>query len=149
MAQPGHATDIYTYRYIGQDLRTTFAEDTNRGRDISYQVVSVPFADASATTSTKAPCDGKLVKATVQSQTTTDGTHKITVGITNETESNTMVTGVLWDDDPVCTSDTEKDLVLTTTAADLLVSRGDAVEVAYTEAGTIAGLVVTMWYENF
>ena len=45
MSQPGHVTDIYTDRYIGQDKNTTFAPDTNRGMDTALESATVQLGD--------------------------------------------------------------------------------------------------------
>lgn len=131
-------------RYAGQSVLTTFPNQDMMEKH--YEMVQVNLGSGSATFSIIAPCTGKLVRAYLQSQTTTTGTHKITLALTNETDSATMIPSVTYDDSPVATTNTAVDLTLTTTAADLLVSQGDELELAYTEAGTIAGGAVALYF---
>lgn len=136
-------------RYIGQDKNTTFAEDTNRGRDNAYHVVVADLMAASGVYSVPAPCDGKISRVEVVSGTVTDGTDKITLAITNEGNSSAAIASAAYDDDPVLAVNTATALTLSTTAANLVVTQGDLIEVAYTEAGTILNAAVTFWFENF
>ena len=149
MAQPGHATDIYTSRYIGQDLRTTFAEDTNRGSDVSYYREQFELGTASATFYIAAPCSGKLTRLECNPLTTTDATHTIQLVGTNESNSDAAMFTQLWDADPVATKEVVNEATLSTTAANLLVDVGDLIKVVYTEGDTTAGGTVTLTFENF
>lgn len=112
----------------------------------NLEVIQVPFGAASATTSVIAPFGGKLVAAYVTSQTTTDGTNTVTLAIKNESNSSAaMVTGVTYDADPVLTTNVAQ--ALTVTTANAAVDKGDNIEVAYTEGGTIAGGCVALYFE--
>lgn len=150
MAQPGHATDIYTYRYIGQDLRTTYAETAERGGDgMSYYREQFELGTATATFYIAAPCDGKLVRMECNPLTTTDATHTIQLVGTNESNSDAAMFTQLWDADPVATKEVVNAATLTTTAADLLVDEGDLIKIVYTEGDTTAGGTVVLTFENF
>jgi hypothetical protein len=150
MTQPGHATDIYDDRYVGQTQNTDFPEESNRPGTGAYDVQEVNLGAASGVFSIAAPFDGVIRRVALQSQTTTDATNKITLAITNESNSAaSIVASTTYDDDPVATTNTEVALTLSTTAANLVVTQGDNIEVAYTEAGTIAGGVVTIWFDNY
>lgn len=125
---------------------TTFALPDARFNN--YEHVQVNLGSGSVTNSILAPVTGRLVAAFVQSQTTTDGTNKITLAMTNESNSAAeMIPSALYDDDPVITSNTKLQLTLSTTAANLNVTQGDNLELAYTEAGTIAGGAVILYFE--
>ena len=130
-------------------MRTTFAPDSNRGRDVSYHIGKADLGAASGVFTVPAPCAGKIVRIEVVSGTVTDGTDKITLAITNESNSSAAIASAAFDDDPVLAVNTATALTLSTTAANLLVDQGDNIEVAYTEAGTIVSAGVTIWFENF
>jgi hypothetical protein len=131
-------------RYNGQSVLTTFVPEDMMERH--YEVVNIEFGDASVTKSVLAPCTGKVVHAQVQSQTTTSGSNKVSVTIANQTDAADIVATTLFDDDPVLTTNTAATLTLSTTAADLLVTKGDAIELAYVETGTIAGGAVSLYF---
>lgn len=130
-----------------QSINSTFDPGADQFNNIEH--VQVNLGAASGTFSVLAPQDGRLVAAFVQSQTTTDGTNTITLAITNESNSSaTMVSSVTYDDDPVLTSNTAQELTLSSTEANLDVSLNDQIEVAYTEAGTIAGGAVILYFDT-
>lgn len=150
MAQPGHATDIYTnYRYVGQDTNTTYPPNEDRPGDGAYFVATADLLAASGVYTVPAPCAGKIVRIEVVSGTVTDATDKITLAITNESNSSAAIASAAYDDDPVLAVNTATALTLSTTAANLAVDQGDNIEVDYTEAGTIVSAGVTFWFENF
>ena len=129
-----------------QSINTTFAGGEDKFNNV--EKVIVQLGAATGTFTIPAPIEGRLVAAFVQSQTTTDGTNKITVALTNQSNAAaSMIAGVLYDDDPVITSNTATQLTLSTTAANLAVDLNDALELAYTEAGTIAGGAVVLYFQ--
>ncbi len=149
MTQPGHATDIYSDRYVGQTKNTAFAPDTNRGMDTALESASVQLGAGSGLFHVAAPFGGRVVRVEVQTQTTTDGSNGIELAIANESNSAAAIASVDYDDDPVLTTNVVGVLTLSTTAANLLVDQGDNIEVTYTETGTIAGGMCTIYFENF
>jgi hypothetical protein len=134
---------------VGQTKNTAFAEEANRGRDTAYESATVQLGAASGTFNVAAPFAGKVSRIEVQTQTTTDGSNKIALAITNESNSAAAIASETFDDDPVLTTNVVGVLTLSTTAANLLIDQGDNIEVAYTETGTIAGGMVTIYFENF
>lgn len=126
---------------------TAFAGmDSRFGGLVSVQVDFPSLTGAGAVYSVLAPCGGTVKAAYLQSQTTTDGTNKITVIVQNESNSSAdIVASQLYDDDPVVTSNTAT--ALTVVAANAAVDRGDNIEVSWTAAGTIAGGAVILFIE--
>lgn len=142
-----HASSPTRY-YGSQAVNTAFAEQTNRGTG-SYQVVTLGWGADGGTEYFAAPCDGNLVRVGVTSVTTTDGSNKIGLTITNESNSDAAMVGTtLFDDSPVATADTEVACTLSTTAANVAVEQGDLIKVVYAETGTIAGVAVSFYFEN-
>jgi hypothetical protein len=111
-----------------------------------YMVEQINFGAASGTFNVLAPCTGKVVAADIQTQTTTDVSNTISVTIANQTDAADIVATTLYDADPVLTTNTVGNLTLSTTAADLLVTKGDNIELAYVEGGTIAGGAVSIYF---
>lgn len=133
-------------RYAGVSVDTSFnGIDSQMGNLIAVQQ---QFQAADEVYSIMAPCGGKLVHAEVQSQTTTDGSNKVGLSLSNESNSAAaMFATTLFDDDPVLTSNTAADITLSTTAANLLVDQGDNLELTYDVTGTIAGGAVILYFE--
>jgi hypothetical protein len=129
-----------------QSINTTFVGGEDKSNNVEH--VQVNLGAASGTFSVLAPCKGRLVGAFVQSQTTTDGTNTVTLALTNESNSAAaMIASTTYDADPVLTSNTAAQLTLSTTAANLDVDLNDQLELAYTEAGIIAGGAVILYFQ--
>ena len=86
-----------------------------------------------------APSAGILKAAYVQGTVTSDATKTYTFTVKNLSNSDAAMIGTtLYDADPVLTADTRATVVLSGTAANLVVARGDLIEVAMT-GGTGSG----------
>lgn len=128
-----------------QDISTTFAGGEDKFNNC--EVVQVDIGAASGVFNVIAPVKGRLAGAFVQSQTTTDGTNKITLALANESNAAAaMIPSALYDDDPVITTNVATQLTLGTAAA-VLVDLNDNLELTYTEAGTIAGGAVILYFQ--
>lgn len=129
---------------------TTFAEQDNRPGSQSYKIhdVSFPANTSSTKIYTMAPCKGKIKKITVQGFVTSDGTKTYTYVVTNKTASKTITAASqIFDADPVLTAFTAADLTLSTTAADVAVSRGDMIEIDFTGGTGSGATAVQIVYE--
>ena len=130
-----------------QPINTTFVGGEDKSNNVEH--VQVQLGAGSVTASVAAPVEGKLVGAFVQSQTTTTAVNTITLAVSNESNSAAeMVASTTYDDSTVITTNVATQLSLTSTDADLEVALNDHIEVAYTEAGTIAGGVVVLYFET-
>lgn len=130
-----------------QDINTTVPDVNNRGGGVAaYFEDNVSF-ESNTSEDTKyiaAPCDGKLVQATVQGTVTSDATATYTVTVTNKSNSDAAMLGTtVYDDDPVLTAFTAANPTLSTTEADLVVEKGDMIEVSMT-GGTGSGEVAVL-----
>lgn len=134
-------------RYAQTPVITTFnGMDSQMGNLVPVQVNIPSLTAAGVVYSVLAPCGGKVVAAYLQSQTTTDGTNKITVIVQNESNTSAdIVASALYDDDPVVTTNVAT--ALTVVAANSAVDKGDNIEVSWTAAGTIAGGAVLLFIE--
>lgn len=86
-----------------------------------------------------APCAGKLKNVTVMGDVTSDGTATYTIEVVNESNSDVDMIGTTeYDADPVLTAGTAAEATLSSTAANLVVSKGDIISVSHT-GGTGSG----------
>lgn len=125
-----------------ETILTTVPDASNRGGGVAaYYEENVSFAANTSIESKyiQAPVDGKLVAGSVQGSITSDGTKTYTFVVSNVTTSKTAVASTLFDADPVLTAGTAADLTVSSTAADVAVSKGDLIEVDFT-GGTGSGL---------
>ena len=87
-----------------------------------------------------------LKKVEVQATVTSDVGKTYTYVLTNMTKTKTMTAAnQIFDADPVLTTGTKADLTLSTTAADVAVTRGDLIRVVFT-GGTASGLTAMLFY---
>lgn len=122
-------------------LATTQKSRSEKGNEASrYQIATGLAANTSAaTTYYTVPGDGILTKGIVTGSVTSDGTKTYTYVVTNVTASKTMTAASqVWDADPVLTAGTPANLTLSTTAADVAVTKGDVISIAFT-GGTGSG----------
>jgi hypothetical protein len=92
-----------------------------------------------------APVTGKLMFADAQASITSDATKTYTFVLTNVSASKTMSTTTLFDADPVLTAGTKGTINLSTTAANVAVTRGDLISISMA-GGTGSGLTCTALY---
>lgn len=123
-----------------QDLITTHKEAGNRLANQAYEYVEVNVAATAATIATVVPADGKLKRAVLTAGADAlDATDNyITVLLANKSNSDAAMFGSNDTGDGTDTAAFGKRvMVLTTTAADLIVSEGDFLELTTTVQGTI------------
>ena len=122
-------------------LATTHKSRSEKGNEPSrYQIAAGLAANTSAaTTYYTVPGDGILKKGVVTGSVTSDGTKTYTYVVTNVTANKTMTAASqVWDDAPVLTAGTPANLTFSTTAADVAVTKGDVISIAFT-GGTGSG----------
>ena len=103
---------------------------------VAYEWVSAPF-------------DGVLSQVLVGADITSDATKTYTIVCTNETNSDAAMIGTtLYDADPVLTAGTAAVAVLSTTAANLVVSKGDVIKVGMTGGTGSGNASVTLTWET-
>lgn len=156
MTQYGHTnTNIYSTRFVtpANALLTTFA-GLDKNPDGSIVVLSfdtaVDVTNAGSGSCTKiamAPCNGTVVAARVTSDTTTDGTNGIAIAITNPTINKTIFANTNYDASPALTANTAATLTVDTTAANIDVTAGDQIKVAFVEAGTVGFVTVDVFIQ--
>ena len=131
-----------TIQTIGVDV----VGATNRGGGVAaYYEENVSFVANTSIESIyiQAPVDGKLVAGAVQGSVTSDATKTYTYVVTNVTTSKTMIVSTLFDADPVLTAGTKADLVVSTTAVDVAVTKSDLLKIDFT-GGTGSGLTAVL-----
>lgn len=122
-------------------LTTTPVNPAAKGNSQSrYQICAGLAANTGvAYTYYTVPGDGILKSGTIVGSVTSDGTKTYTYVVTNDTASKTMTAASqVWDADPVLTAGTPAYLTLSTTAADVAVTKGDVIKIAFT-GGTGSG----------
>jgi hypothetical protein len=122
-------------------LATTKKSPSEKGNSQSrYQICAGLAANTSAaTTYYTVPGDGVITAAVVTGSVTSDATKTYTYVITNVTASKTVTAASqVYDADPVLTAGTPASLTLSTTAADVAVTKGDVISIAFT-GGTGSG----------
>lgn len=122
-------------------LATDQVSPSEKGNSQSrYQICAGLAANTSAaTTYYTVPGDGVIKEAVVTSSVTSDSTKTYTYVITNVTANKTVTAASqVFDDSPVLTAGTPAELTLSTTAADVAVTKGDVISIAFT-GGTGSG----------
>ena len=122
-------------------LATTKKSPSEKGNSQQrYQICAGLAANTSAaTTYYTVPGDGVITAAVVTGSVTSDATKTYTYVITNVTASKTVTAASqVYDADPVLTAGTPASLTLSTTAADVAVTKGDVISIAFT-GGTGSG----------
>ena len=122
-------------------LKTTPVNPDSKGNSESrFQICTGLAANTSAaTTYYTVPGDGILKNGTIVGSVTSDATKTYTYVVANVTASKTMTAASqVWDADPVLTVGTPAYLTLSTTAADVAVTKGDVISIAFT-GGTGSG----------
>jgi hypothetical protein len=106
-----------------------------------YQICAGLAANTSAaTTYYTVPGDGVITAAVVNAAVTSDATKTYTYVIANVTANKTVTAASqLYDASPVLTAGTPASLTLSTTAADVAVTKGDVLSIAFT-GGTGSGV---------
>lgn len=127
---------------------TSQVEPKDRG-NVSSAVAVVQTQHLANTSATLkyvvAPVTGVLKFADVQASITSDATKTYTIILSNVSASKTMSTTTVFDDDPVLTAGTKASINLSTTAANVAVTRGDLISVSMA-GGTGSGLTCTSLY---
>jgi len=122
-------------------LATSQKSPSEKGNSESrYQICAGLAANTSAaTTYYTVPGDGIIKAAVVTGAVTSDATKTYTYVISNVTASKTVTAASqLYDASPVLTAGTPASLTLSTTAADVAVTKGDVLSIAFT-GGTGSG----------
>ena len=128
-----------------QTVTSTFVGSEDKFNNVIP--VQVQLTSGTLTQNIIAPCEGRLVAAFVQSQTTTTTSNTITLTLTNESNSAVaMIPAGTFNQTTVITSNTVKALTLGTSGT-LNVDLNDNLELLYTEAGTIAGGAVILYFQ--
>lgn len=128
---------------------TTVPEERQRIRP-GYKIVEIDFATTGATVVTIAPVDGKLIEAQFTAGMAIDATNNYaSVACLNKSNSDAAMFGTNDLGDGTDTAQYGiRDMVLSTTAANLDVTKGDWLEVTHTVQGTLtAASKVIMIYE--
>ena len=133
-----------------QELITTHKEAGNRIAPSAYEYVEVNLVVGAATVVTIAPFDGKLVRAVFTAGSLHDATNNYpTIVLDNKSNSDAAMFGVNDTGDGTDTAQYGKRaMVLSTTAANKVVSEGDFLELTTTLQGTnTAASKMTLVYE--
>lgn len=130
-------------------LKTTIPDVTDRSYGYGATHVDNPAWVANTSAAVQyvtAPFDGVLKQALCSADVTSDATATYTFLVTNQSNSDVeLLATTLFDADPVLTAGTPSAATLSTTTANLSVSKGDIISVSMaggTGSGN-AGLVLT------
>lgn len=129
-------------------LDTTFKSAMNRGASSSYFVLEGKALASTATTKCAAPYKGKLVAAYFcNGETVMSGSNKYVVTVVNAANSDAAMISSYDAGTAALAAYAKGSPTLSTTAANLLVTRGDIVEIVMTVTGTVTDANVLLYFE--
>jgi hypothetical protein len=130
-------------------LDTTFKSQMNRAGASAYFVLEGKAVAATATTVVAAPFNGKLTSVLFcNGETVMSGSHKYVVTVLNAANSDAAMISSYDAGTAAVGAYATGTPTLSATAANLVVSRGDSIEVVMTVTGTVTGGNVLLYFEG-